>query len=188
MRAFLVHAALVAAAAAGLVWLAAGGLVQWQGMVSHRLPALPDAPVVGVVLAESEGSRVLWWPRWAAMSLDVPTDRSLTPPPGLRDGRPTARKDRFTLHFEVQEKGDTAAVRIPTTSPRVFGLGILAFGIGLALRNMWWSGAPWRIGARAAQLPVAQPRSGVPVRPDGPSKPPPSRPGPPPRHKRARPS
>jgi hypothetical protein len=186
VRALVLHALPLALAAALVTWLSSGALVRWDGHVSHRLPAQPDDAVVGIVLDEGQGSRVLWWPRWVAMSLDVPTERSTSPPPRSAADRPAAHKDRWALSFTVRESASAQEVRVPTTSPRTAGLGVLAFAFGLALRNMWWSGAPWRIAARAAVLPAAMARSGVPVRPEGPQdgrKAPPPRPGPPPRHR-----
>lgn len=172
-----------ALAAAVLVFLTVCGFFSsWSGVVVAT--AVPiDGPRTAVWMmddgAKDMVQRTLPTPALADRPLRV--DPRGIPPVPMPPGLPSANKSRFTLHFIMTDVESKAQVH-PTTSPTGLSLAVLVFFVILFVRNMFVAGSPFRIEARATQLPKPQTPAGqlAPTQRPRPKK------GPPPPNKRRR--
>lgn len=143
MRALLRDALLLLPLAAAVFLVGADFVRAYEGSVVSVAPARGEsADVRQVRLAIDGGVRQRWWPADAVAGLGLPEDPNPAAPLIVPEGRPTIRKDRWTLVATVHTAdGDRV---VPTTSRGLLGLAVGAWLTGLAIRNMVVGGAPWR--------------------------------------------
>jgi hypothetical protein len=178
-RGLLVYAVLATPIAVIVALLASGWLTAWDGaLVSMRPPPEDEALWARVLVVEDDGTnRELRWPLRAVKGLDVRLDPAAIPPVRVPPDAIRTRKALGELTFTVSPPGG-ATRRIATTSPQAAAVAVLAWLVGLFLRNMLVSGNPLDITPRPATLPAPLPPPGVPSRPDAPRgvyQPPPAR-------------
>lgn len=173
------------APAAVLVFLLASDFFSaWGGyVVSVRPSPEPDPASYRVLISDGEGTNLeKWWPADQVRPYQLPVDGLGLPPADIPTTRPRTNKTRFQLHYLVHPGGEDADWQvIPTTSPTSLGLALFVWVLGIAIRNMAWSGSPFSLEPRGVFLPRGQAAAGAPAQPSGGGRP---RKGPPPPKRR----
>lgn len=158
----------------------------WDGaVVSVRQPRTPDPAVYEVLIANRDGSSLEQkWSATVVKPLALPVDSLGLPPTTFPEEAVKTKKSRYQLNFLVQAptQGEEPKWQsVPTTSPQAVGIALLAWFIGLGLRNMLYAGSPVGIERTKAFLPKAQAAAGSVAAGSGSSR---GRKGPPPGRKR----
>ena len=181
-RGTLRFGALLAVVCAGVFLVAAGFLASWDGSaVSLRAwPGDEEPDHYRVLIVEPDGrSLERDWPADVVRGLGLPVQSRAIPPARVPKGRPHTWKERFRLHFFVQQP-DGEHLVVPTPSPASLAIALFAYVALFALRNMYVSGSPVSITPRRMVLPAPLAPVGQPASKPGP-KAARSRKGPPPR-------
>ena len=178
MRRFLIFVAAMVPVTVLVFLYASDFLGSWDGRVVSLRPPERDNPAsYQVLIVEPDGTRLeRAWRADLVRTLGLPADPLAIPPDTIPKERPSTRKSAYSLYFELQEQNDGAWTVVPTTSPSSFGVAMLVFLAGIAVRNMIVAGSPFSIEPQGLTLPKAQAPSGQIARNRG-SRP---RKGPPP--------
>lgn len=166
MRAFLVYVAIATPLAILLFLFSSAFFTSWDGHVISRRPSPEGATAVEVlIVTDQHDSLVTDWPLDLVTELDLPADPYLIAPPRVAEDAIATAKSAFSLSYTVTTTDGERV--LPTTSPRALYLAVLAWLLGLAVRNMVVSGSPLVLERRETHLPESMPASGAPVPPAG---------------------
>ena len=157
----------------------------WDGaVVSVRQPRTPDPVVYEVLITNLDGSSLEQkWSTTVVKPLALPVDSLALPPTTFPEDAVKTRKSRYQLNFLVQVPSEGEEPKwqsVATTSPQALGLALLAWLVGLGLRNMLYAGTPFGIEPSKVFLPKQLSSSGSVAAGSGSSR---GRKGPPPNRK-----
>lgn len=160
VRGLLVAVAAIVPVCVVVFLIASKFLVAWDGRVTAIAPTSTEEAVTYRVLIvdDDNDGTVRVWPAEVVEPLDVPIDPILVPPASTA-GFPRTSKQRFTLHFLVEQPNGESAVH-PTTTPQALAIALVVGLILVALRNAYVSGSPIDIRPRPTVLPGKLPPSG----------------------------
>ncbi len=147
VKPLLTYAAIGTPLAVLVFLLFSGFFSAWSGQVVAARAISPDADpsFLSVVILEADGTyHERTWPKTVVKALKLPQSGLGVPPPIIPDDAPTTEKVQFALSFLLNEDGKPPQV-VATTSPAALGLGLLAWIIGLMLRNGYVSGSPFTL-------------------------------------------
>lgn len=153
---------LVGVPVAALVFLlVARFFTVWDGYAVGMRPLQSEEPsAYAVLIVDDQGNeKVIQWPADLAEGRNIPTTPYLVPPPRIPDDAPHTQKTRFTLHFLIQNAEGAHQIH-PTTTPAALALAVLAWLLGLLLRNAIYAGNPFDFSTRRTTLPRPLPAAG----------------------------
>lgn len=141
--------------AAVVFLLASKFLVAWDGRVTGVAPTSSEATTsYRVLIVDEAGDGTMRvWPAEVVEPLGVPIDPILVPPATVDQRYPRTSKQRFQLHFLVEQPGGESAI-VPTTTPQALALAAMVWLVLLAMRNAYVSGSPIDIRPRPTVLPA----------------------------------
>ncbi len=166
IRALLLYLVAQTAVVALIFLFVSSFFTAWDGaVVSVRQPRTPDPAVYKVLIMNTDGTSLeRTWSAAIVTPLALPVDSLALAPSTFPEDAAKTRKARFQMNFLLQipgaEGADPTWTSFPTMSPQALGIALLAWLVGLGLRNMLYAGSPIALERSKVFLPKAQSASG----------------------------